>query len=115
MEHRIESDLNVSKQETERLYALLANAGYQIGQFVIVRFWAPWCSSCRANEVTVKSVLNQKADICTAFKVNVDREPELTRHLNVQYLPELIIFDREGKAHHLTGEVTEQVMLSHVS
>ncbi|QQZ28756.1 thioredoxin family protein [Thiothrix subterranea] len=86
-----------------------------IGQFVIVRFWAPWCSSCRANEVTVKSVLNQKADICTAFKVNVDREPELTRHLNVQYLPELIIFDREGKAHHLTGEVTEQVMLSHIS
>ncbi|QQZ28757.1 quinolinate synthase NadA [Thiothrix subterranea] len=30
MEHRIESDLNVSKQETERLYALLANAGYQM-------------------------------------------------------------------------------------
>jgi thioredoxin-like negative regulator of GroEL len=86
-----------------------------IGQFVIVRFWAPWCSSCRVNEVTVKRVLNQKAGICTAFKVNVDREPELTRHLNVQYLPELIIFDREGKAHHLTGEVTEQVILGHVS
>lgn len=85
-----------------------------IGKPIIVRCWAPWCSSCRINESTIERVLNQTISICMAFKINVDREPELIRCLNVQYLPEIIIFDSGGKAHHLTGEVTEQDILSYV-
>jgi thioredoxin-like negative regulator of GroEL len=80
-------------------------------QFIIIRFWAPWCSSCRINEDVIKNILVQQMGVHKVFKINVDREPELTRLLNVQYLPEMIVFDKQGGEHHLTGEVTEQSIL----
>ncbi len=45
------------------------------------------------------------------FKINIDREVKLIQVLNVQYLPEMIIFDNYGKEHRLIGEVTAQQIL----
>lgn len=78
---------------------------------IILRFWAPWCASCRINESVVYRVYNDISNRVTCFKINVDREVELVQALGIQYLPEMIIFDKNGKKHHLVGEVTAQQIL----
>ena len=77
----------------------------------IIRFWAPWCISCRVNQEIIKNSLRQIDVFYKIFSVNVDREPELARSMGIKYIPETIIFDRKRNKHHLTGELTKESIL----
>lgn len=68
-------------------------------------------SSCRINEDIINSVYNKTQKEFSFFKVNIDREVELSQFLNVQYLPEMIVFDTNKKQHRLIGEITSQRIL----
>lgn len=61
-------------------------------------------SSCRINEDIINSVYNKTQKEFSFFKVNIDREVELSQFLNVQYLPEMIVFDTNKKQHRLIGK-----------
>ena len=74
----------------------------------IVRFWAPWCTPCRANKETINKTLQHTGIDYKVFSINVDREPELTRLMGIKYIPETIIYDKKRNKHHLTGELTTQ-------
>jgi len=78
----------------------------------IIRFWAPWCASCRINEQVIKQVLSETKGSYKAYKINVDREPELANSMSVKYLPEMIVFDHQGIENRLTGEVNQDTVLN---
>ncbi|SMN14127.1 hypothetical protein BHECKSOX2_1444 [Bathymodiolus heckerae thiotrophic gill symbiont] len=83
----------------------------EIEKNAIIRFWAPWCGSCRVNEDIINSVYNKIQKEFSFFKINIDREVKLAQFLNVQHLPEMIVFDANKKQHRLIGEITSQKIL----
>lgn len=83
----------------------------EIKKNAIIRFWAPWCSSCRINENVINSNYNKIGKEFSFFKINIDREIKLAQFLNVQYLPEMIVFDKDKEEHRLIGEITTQKLL----
>ncbi len=64
--------------------------------FVLVDFWAPWCSNCRML-APVFEQLSETFDKKVKFlKVNVDENENLAIKYDIQTLPVLILF-KDGK------------------
>jgi thioredoxin-like negative regulator of GroEL len=67
------------------------------------------------NESIIKTILQEDNGINPkVFKINVDREPNLTRMLDIKNLPELIVIRPDGQRQHVIGEITKESMLNHL-
>jgi len=71
----------------------------------VIRFWAPWCVSCRAMEVHVNDLLAHHGTGFKAYSINIDRNRELAEVLEVKYLPELMILKSGEEVGRIVGEV----------
>lgn len=60
----------------------------------LVEFYHPQCVPCRQIMPTLELVASHGRKV---VKVNIEDDPELTRHYNVQAVPTLIVF-KDGKA-----------------
>ncbi len=104
------------------------------GQWVVVNYWAEWCSPCRAELPEFNQLEREHADI-TVLGVNYDGisgEPllELAKKMDIQFpvmgqdfeqslnlerpqvLPTTYIFDPQGELQHsLPGPQTEESLL----
>jgi thioredoxin 1 len=54
---------------------------------VLIDFWAPWCSPCRAQGPILDKVSEQMGDRAVLGKVNVDEEPGLAASFGIQAIP----------------------------
>ena len=61
---------------------------------VLVDFYSPNCIPCRQIKPTLEVVASHGRKV---VGVNVEDEPELTRHYGVQAVPTLVVF-KDGKA-----------------
>ena len=57
---------------------------------VLVDFYADWCGPCRMVSPIVDEIGEERDDIVVC-KVNVDREPELSRRFGIVSIPTLIV------------------------
>ena len=73
---------------------------------VLVDFWAPWCSPCRA----MTPVLHSLARDFTVCKVNTDKNPRLAAGFEVAAIPLLLIF-RNGQVVRRYEGVTDEATL----
>lgn len=69
---------------------------------VLVDFWAPWCSPCKAIAPLLDKVAAEKAGTVKVVKVNIDDENGIAAKYNVRALPTLMAF-RGG---HFAGQKT---------
>ena len=67
-------------------------------QKVLVKFGAPWCGPCKVMDRVLKQV--EEKGIKNIYKINVEKEPELSTEYKIRNLPTMIIFQN--------GEILER-------
>jgi thioredoxin 1 len=85
---------------------------------VLVDFFATWCGPCKMMQPVLQEVAKQVNDTASIIKVDVDKNPTLAQHYQIQGVPTLILF-KQGKilwrqsgvvpAHQLLGVINQHV------
>ncbi|WP_306600458.1 co-chaperone YbbN [Geothrix sp. 21YS21S-2] len=81
---------SVPPADTSGLAAFLAWSG-----LLLVDFWAPWCSPCKALTPVLHELGKNFEGRVRIVNVNADECPEMAAHFQVLSLPTLILF-RDG-------------------
>ena len=59
---------------------------------VLVDFWATWCGPCQMLGPVLAEVAEEKQDVLTVGKVNVDDCPALAARYGITSIPALLLF-----------------------
>ena len=59
---------------------------------VLVDFWAEWCVPCHMVSPVVEEIGQERAEVLTVAKLNIDDNPQATRTYGVMSIPSLILF-----------------------
>ena len=69
---------------------------------VLVDFWAPWCGPCLVMNPIITELADKYEGQVKVGKVNVDEQPEVSAHYQIQSIPTLLLFRN--------GQVVERII-----
>ncbi|MFF7851158.1 thioredoxin [Streptomyces sp. NPDC007910] len=81
---------------------------------VVVDLWATWCGPCRMVSPALEQVARDLAGRIKLVKVDVDRNPQLSRRFEVQAVPTLLVLDKGETIARQAGAAPAHVLRSWV-
>lgn len=83
---------------------------------VLIDFYADWCAPCRAMKPILETVKNQLGDGISIYKIDVDKNQQISERYQVRSIPTLILFKNGEPIWRHSGVVSarelEQTILS---
>lgn len=64
----------------------------QENQFVLVDFWATWCTPCKMLAPVIEQLADKYVGSVKVLKVDIDDQSSLAEQYNVQSIPTVILF-----------------------
>lgn len=84
----------------------------------LVDFYAEWCAPCKALAPVLKEVAGRLNGRARIIKVDIDRNPEVAAHYQIQAVPTLVLFKNGQIIWRGTGLVSaahlEKIITSHL-
>lgn len=107
---------HLNRQEFfEKVWNYAQNPSYKLeGELpVLVDFYADWCVPCRIAAPIVRDIAQEYAGQIVVYKVNTDKEKQLSAELGIESLPTFLLLPKEGKPTTLqgTGATKEETKL----
>ena len=65
-------------------------------KLIVVDFWAEWCGPCKQIGPSLEAISEEKKNLVSILKLNIDDNPITPQKYNVRGIPTLMIF-RDGK------------------
>lgn len=74
---------------------------------VLVDFWAPWCSPCKAISPILKQLEEENSGKLKIVKVDIDENENLVNNFKIRSVPTLMIFKNGNMEHQSVGSVSK--------
>lgn len=76
---------------------------YKGNQPAIIDFYATWCGPCRMISPILKDLAKEYADKVVIYKVDTDKEKELSAAMGIQSLPTIVFIPVTGQPQVIVG------------
>ena len=76
----------------------------------IIDFYADWCGPCRAVAPVLEELSDQYADKVIIYKIDTDKEAELSSLFGIQSIPTLLFIPKEGTPMMQKGALPKNVL-----
>jgi len=80
-------------------------------QLVLIDFYAPWCAPCRKMKPFLDEISVEMPDKVIIIRINADENQELTKALNVDILPTLILYNNKNLQWSNTGFISKEALI----
>ena len=94
------------KMFTEKVFDYTSGATewkYQGDKPCIIDFYATWCGPCRMIAPILKELAEEYKDQIVIYKVDTDKEKELSMAMGIRSLPTVVFIPKEGQPQILVG------------
>lgn len=69
----------------------------------VIDFYATWCGPCRMVAPILKDLAKEYADSIVVYKVDTDKEKELSMAMGIQSLPTIVFIPQTGQPQIIVG------------
>jgi thioredoxin len=72
-------------------------------RLLLLDFYADWCPPCKELAPILEKIAKEKSDIVTIYKINIDRNRELSDSFRITGIPHVAFFKNKENVFSLTG------------
>jgi thioredoxin len=77
----------------------------------IIDFYADWCGPCRMLAPRLEEIAKEYSGKLIVYKVDTDKEKELSANLGIQSLPTLLFIPQNGKPQGSLGAIPKETLV----